>query len=88
MYAANGWTPVWTRDGRPTPSALATERSALRSAAVASPGTAVGGYGARPRPLAPRSTDEERAAHAAFIAKALKDKAVWLSFGVGIIVEG
>ena len=35
-------------------------------------------YGARPRPLAPRSTDQERAAHEAFIASALKDKAVWL----------
>jgi DNA polymerase III subunit epsilon len=35
-------------------------------------------YGARPRPLAPRSTTEERAAHEAFVAKTLKDKAVWL----------
>jgi DNA polymerase-3 subunit epsilon len=43
---------------------------------------AAGGYGPRPRPLAPRSTDEERAAHAAFVAKALKDKAVWLKLGV------
>jgi murein L,D-transpeptidase YcbB/YkuD len=24
VYAANGWTPVWTRGGRPTPSALST----------------------------------------------------------------
>ena len=40
------------------------------------------GYGARPRPLAPRSTDEERAAHAAFVAKALKDKAIWLKLGL------
>jgi DNA polymerase III subunit epsilon len=37
-------------------------------------------YGPRPRLLAPRSTDAERAAHAAFIQRALKDKAVWLSF--------
>lgn len=35
-------------------------------------------YGLRPRPLAPRSTPEERAAHDAFIASTLKDKAVWL----------
>lgn len=35
-------------------------------------------YGPRPRPLAPRSTDAERAAHEAFVRKALKDKAVWL----------
>jgi len=35
-------------------------------------------YGVRPRPLAMRSTPEERAAHEAFIASTLKDKAVWL----------
>jgi DNA polymerase-3 subunit epsilon len=40
-------------------------------------------YGPRPRPLAPRSTDEERAAHAVFVQAALKDKAVWLRFAAG-----
>jgi DNA polymerase-3 subunit epsilon len=35
-------------------------------------------YGPRPRPLAPRSTAEERAAHAAFIRDVLSDGAVWL----------
>ena len=39
-------------------------------------------YGPRPRPLAPRSTDAERAAHAAFIGGVLKDKAIWRRFGV------
>ena len=39
-----------------------------------------GAYGPRPRPLALRSTEAERAAHAAFVRKALKDGAVWLSF--------
>ncbi len=34
-------------------------------------------YGARPRPMAPLSTEEERAAHAAFIAKALKGASAW-----------
>lgn len=34
-------------------------------------------YGPRPRTLAPRSTGAERAAHAAFIRRALKDKALW-----------
>jgi DNA polymerase-3 subunit epsilon len=34
-------------------------------------------YGPRPRPLLPRSTAAERAAHAAFILRALKDKAIW-----------
>lgn len=39
-------------------------------------------YGARPRPLAPRSTDDERAAHLEFVNKHLKDKAVWLKTGL------
>ena len=39
-------------------------------------------YGARPRPLAPRSTEDERAAHAAFVAEVLKDKALWLKSGL------
>jgi DNA polymerase-3 subunit epsilon len=39
-------------------------------------------YGARPRPLAPLSTDEERATHSAFVKKFLKDKAVWLKCGL------
>ncbi len=51
-------------------SSEAKRAVALAAAAVA--------YGARPRPLAPRSTGEERAAHEAFIASTLKDKAVWL----------
>ena len=32
------------------------------------------------RPLALRSTDVERRLHAEFVAKTLKDKAVWLKF--------
>lgn len=39
-------------------------------------------YGARPRPLAPRSTPDERAAHEAFVRGVLKDKAVWARFGI------
>jgi DNA polymerase-3 subunit epsilon len=35
-------------------------------------------YGARPRPLVCRITDDERAAHEAFVRDVLKDKAVWL----------
>ena len=42
---------------------------------------ATGGYAARPRPLALRSTLEERIAHAAFIDKMLKDKALWRTLG-------
>jgi DNA polymerase-3 subunit epsilon len=38
-------------------------------------------YGARPRALPPRSTEQERAAHAAFVESTLKDKALWLKVG-------
>jgi DNA polymerase-3 subunit epsilon len=38
-------------------------------------------YGLRPRPLEPRCTEAERAAHDAFISETLKDKAVWLKSG-------
>ncbi len=41
-----------------------------------------GGYGPRPRPLAPRSTAEEREAHAAFLGAVLKDKALWRTLGL------
>jgi DNA polymerase-3 subunit epsilon len=40
-------------------------------------------YGDRPRPLAPRSTEAERARHLEFVMKTLKDKAVWLELGLG-----
>jgi DNA polymerase-3 subunit epsilon len=53
---------------------------AVRTVEVAT--VSVGGHGPRPRPLAPRSTEEERAAHAAFIAKTLKDKAIWARWGL------
>lgn len=46
------------------------------------PSTLAAPYGARPRPLAPRSTDAERTAHEAFVRASLKDKAVWLKFGL------
>jgi DNA polymerase-3 subunit epsilon len=39
-------------------------------------------YGERPRPLAPRSTDEERAAHAAFVRGVVKDDTLWVKFGL------
>jgi len=38
------------------------------------------GYGPRVRPLALRSTEAERAAHADFVEKTLKDAAIWLRF--------
>lgn len=64
----------------------ALELTAVVTAAAAALLTA-GEYGARPRPLAPRSTEQERLVHAAFVQKNLKDKAVWLQFGVGVAVE-
>jgi len=39
-------------------------------------------YGARPRPLAPRSTEEERALHAAFIKGVVKGEELWARFGL------
>lgn len=39
-------------------------------------------YGARPRPLAFRSTDAERDAHAAFIREQVKSDALWKKFGI------
>lgn len=43
-----------------------------------------GGYGPRPRELPPRITDDERAAHAAFLDKVLKGKGVWAEMGEGV----
>jgi DNA polymerase-3 subunit epsilon len=39
-------------------------------------------YGARPRPLAFRSTEEERAAHAAFVREKVKGEDLWARFGL------
>jgi len=39
-------------------------------------------YGARPRPLAPRSTEAERERHAAFIRDVVKSEALWAKFGL------
>ena len=39
-------------------------------------------YGARPRPLAFRSTDEERTIHAAFIRATMKSEELWVRFGL------
>jgi DNA polymerase-3 subunit epsilon len=50
--------------------------SAVRAATVARVA-----YGPRPRPLALRSTDYERAAHASFIVKALGEVSLWLQPG-------
>lgn len=54
----------------------------IRVEAAPVEGVVVGGYGPRSTPLALRSTEDERAAHAAFVARVLKDKAVWLKLGL------
>ena len=53
--------------------------SVLRTAVAAAKSAS---YGARPRPLAPRSTEEERSAHVQFVRANLKDKALWLKMGL------
>ena len=53
-----------------------------RSAAAMASGAQAGSYGPRPRPLAPRSTPQERAAHLQFVHTQLKDRAVWLQHGL------
>lgn len=53
---------------------------AVRQATVA----AIGDYAPRPRPLAPASTEAERAAHVAFLAAQLKDGSLWAAYGVEI----
>jgi DNA polymerase-3 subunit epsilon len=54
-----------------------------RAAKAAARGQAgpLGGYGPRPRPLAPRSSEAERETHARFVAEVLKDGALWLKVG-------
>ena len=45
---------------------------------------AASGYGPRPRPLAPRSTEAERAAHLVFLRETLKDRSLWAAYGLDV----
>jgi len=45
---------------------------------------AIGGYGARPRPLAARLTEADAAAHAAFLEATLKDLSLWSGYGLDV----
>jgi DNA polymerase-3 subunit epsilon len=57
----------------------------LAAATVASgpsAGGAAGGYGPRPLPMTPRSTEAERAAHLAFLKATLKDRSLWQGYGL------
>jgi DNA polymerase III subunit epsilon len=59
--------------------ALGLSRAQVEAVAVSAVRQAA--YGARPRPLPLRSTDEERALHAAFIA-GLGEDSLWKKFGI------
>jgi DNA polymerase III subunit epsilon len=53
-----------------------------RTGTAAKPSAGPVAYGARPSPLSPRSSEAERETHAKFIAKTLKEKAVWYQTGL------
>jgi len=57
-------------------------RVEARPAGRAAQTVASANHGPRPRPLAPRSTEEERAAHEAFIKGTIKSGALWARWGV------
>lgn len=59
---------------------LSSSRTATTQIAAAT----VGNYGPRPRPLAPRSTEAERAAHLAFLRETLKDRSLWAAYGLDV----
>ena len=56
--------------------------SSRRNTDAATAFAASGGHAPRPRPLAPRSTEEERAAHVAFLVATLKDQSLWQGYGL------
>jgi DNA polymerase-3 subunit epsilon len=58
---------------------LELQTSVMVAAVVAASRAA---YGERARPLAPRSTDAERAAHAAFVRGVIKNEELWLKHGL------
>jgi DNA polymerase-3 subunit epsilon len=57
------------------------ELSSAAAVSMVSAATA-NAYGARPRPLSPRSTEAERALHASFIRDELKVDDLWARFGL------
>lgn len=66
------------KGGRERSLELTTQAMDTAAYAVANPST----YGARPRPLAARSTEAEREIHAAFIREVLKNDELWTRFGL------
>lgn len=58
----------------------ALDFAAVQAGETASAGWVRPVYGARPRPIAPSLSAEEREAHAAFIARALKGAGLWANY--------
>ena len=56
---------------------------ASRGVSQAAAAFAASGHAPRPQPLAPRATEAETTAHAAFLAANLKDRSLWEGYGVG-----
>ena len=56
--------------------------ASARVAVVQAGAGAIGGHGPRPRPLEPRSTEAERAAHLSFLRATLKDRSLWEGYGL------
>ena len=58
--------------------------SSAKAVAAAVAADRAQGYAPRQRPLAARSTDQERAIHAAFLKATLKDHSLWAGYGVEV----
>ncbi len=58
--------------------------SSAKAVAAAVAADRAQGYAPRERPLPARSTDEERAIHAAFLKATLKDHSLWAGYGVEV----
>ncbi|QUD86657.1 DNA polymerase III subunit epsilon [Phenylobacterium montanum] len=71
------------RGGKERGLDLAPQQAQRRTTAGPTSVAAVS-HGPRPRPLAPRSTEEERAAHEAFIKGTIKSGAIWARWGVAV----
>ncbi|KQW86421.1 DNA polymerase III subunit epsilon [Brevundimonas sp. Root1279] len=68
------------RGGKERRLDLSTARTVASTAVMAT----AGGHGARPRPLAPRSTEAERETHLAFLRGTLKDHSLWQAYGLEV----
>lgn len=66
------------KGGRALTLELTSHAMAAQAVAIAK----AGAYGARPRPLASRSTDAERELHAKFIRDVMKNDELWTKFGL------